>query len=71
MRVADLAEKELLIAAEPDKFFTEPHYNGFPAVLIRLPAIGVEELEALIREAWRCQAPRALVEERARRREAD
>jgi hypothetical protein len=49
------------------KFFTEPHYNGFPAVLVRLPAIGVEELEGLIVEAWRCQAP-ALVAELERRR---
>ena len=71
VRVADLEEKEMLLAADPDKFFTEPHYNGFPAILVRLPAIGVEELEGLIREAWRCQAPRALVDELARRREAD
>jgi len=42
---------------------TEPHYNGFPAVLVRLPEIEVEELEELILDAWRCQAPRALVEE--------
>ena len=33
MRVASLAEKEELLAADPEKFFTEPHYNGFPAVL--------------------------------------
>jgi hypothetical protein len=31
-------------AAGGGRFFTEPHYNGFPAVLVRLPAIGVEEL---------------------------
>lgn len=30
VRVASLAEKEELLAADPDKFFTEPHYNGFP-----------------------------------------
>jgi hypothetical protein len=41
------------------------------AVLVRLPAIGLEELEGLISEAWRCQAPRALVDELARRRAAD
>ena len=62
LRVADQEEKELLLAADPAKFFTEPHYNGFPAILVRLPAIGVDELEGLIVEAWRCQAPRALVE---------
>jgi hypothetical protein len=68
VRVADQEEKELLLAADPAKFFTEPHYNGYPAVLVRLPAIGVEELEGLIVEAWRCQAPRALVNERERSR---
>ena len=37
VRVASLPEKEELLAADPEKFFTEPHYNGFPAVLVRLP----------------------------------
>lgn len=60
VRVASVAEKEELLAADPEKFFTEPHYNGFPAVLVRLPAIGVGELAELITDAWRCQAPRAL-----------
>jgi hypothetical protein len=68
VRVADQEEKELLLAADPETFFTEPHYNGFPAVLVRLPAIDVEELTALITEAWRCQAPRALVDEFERSR---
>ena len=62
VRVADLDVKEMLLAADPETFFTEPHYNGFPAVLVRLPAIDVERLAALITEAWRCQAPRALAE---------
>jgi hypothetical protein len=57
----DLAEKDMLLAARPSTLFTEPHYNGFPAVLIRLGAIDVDELEGLIRNAWRCQAPAALV----------
>jgi hypothetical protein len=60
VRVASLAEKEELLAADPEKFFTEPHYNGFPAVLVRLPAIDAAELAELITDAWRCQAPRAL-----------
>jgi hypothetical protein len=61
-------DKEALLALDPEVFFTEPHYDGFPAVLVRLPAIGVDELEALLTEAWRCQAPRALVEDFDRRR---
>jgi hypothetical protein len=62
VRVTDLGEKEMLIAADPDKFFTEPHYNGFPAVLIRLAAVRVAELRELLTDAWRCMAPHALVE---------
>ncbi len=62
IRVADLLDKEALLASDDEKFFTEPHYNGFPAVLVRLPSIGVDELEELIVEAWRCQAPRALAD---------
>ena len=61
IRVRDLAEKDMLLAARPDTLFTEPHYNGFPAVLVRLAAIDVDELEGLICIAWRCQAPAALV----------
>jgi hypothetical protein len=61
IRVRDLAEKDLLLAARPDTLFTEPHYNGFPAVLVRLAAIDVDELAWLIRNAWRCQASAALV----------
>jgi hypothetical protein len=63
VRVANGAEKEALIASDPEKFFTEPHYNGFPAVLVRLPAIGVKELRELLTDAWRAQAPKALVRE--------
>jgi hypothetical protein len=62
VRVRNAAEKQMLLAADEEKFFTEPHYNGFPAVLVRLPAVGVDELAELITDAWRCQAPRALAD---------
>lgn len=61
LRVANEAEKEILLASDETKFFTEPHYNGFPAILVRLPAIDVDELAELITDAWRCQAPPSLV----------
>jgi len=61
VRVASRFDKEALLSSDEGKFFTEPHYNGFPAVLVRLPAIEVGELEELIIDAWRCQAPRDLV----------
>ena len=62
IRVVDRFDKEALLASDAEKFFTEPHYNGFPAVLVRLPLIEVDELEELIVDAWRCQAPRALAD---------
>ena len=61
VRVADLYEKEALIGSGEEWIFTEPHYNGYPAVLVRLPLIGADELEELIVDAWRCQAPQSLV----------
>jgi hypothetical protein len=63
IRVANQWDKDALLAMDPDKFFTEPHYNGYPAVLIRLPAIDLDELEELLVNAWRCRAPRTLVKQ--------
>src|SRR3954447_26899519 len=53
VRVAGEGEKQSLIAAEPDVFFTEPHYANFPAVLVRLEAIEPDELSELLTDAWR------------------
>jgi hypothetical protein len=61
VRVANNAQKDLIIDSNSKKFFTEPHYNGFPAVLVRLKAVTVADLKVLLAEAWRCQAPAALV----------
>jgi hypothetical protein len=60
VRVADDEEKQALLALEPDVFFTEPHYDGYNAVLVRLPAIDPELLTAVITAAWRCRASREL-----------
>ena len=57
VRVANLGQKSALLAADSAKFFTEPHYDGFPAVLVRLDAVSVADLKVLLEEAWRCQAP--------------
>ena len=59
VRVASLAEKDIMVSAEPAKFFTEPHYNGYPAVLVRLAAVRVPELRMLLQAAWRCQSQAA------------
>lgn len=63
VRVANIEEKEALLALGEECYFTEPHYNGFPAILVRLAAIEVDELEALLIDAWRCMAPKPLVAE--------
>ncbi|MGW0228400.1 MmcQ/YjbR family DNA-binding protein [Actinopolymorpha singaporensis] len=63
VRVANEGEKQALLAADSEKYFTEPHYNGYPAVLVRLANVPVDELEELLTDAWRCQAPRQLVKE--------
>jgi len=57
-RVADVGVKQALIAAEPDVYFTTPHLDGYPAVLARLDAIGTDELEELIVDAWLARAPK-------------
>jgi hypothetical protein len=61
VRVVDRHDKEALLASGNEALFTEPHYNGFPAVLVRLPLVEVDELEELIVDAWRTLAPRVLV----------
>jgi hypothetical protein len=63
VRVADRSEKESLLASDKAKFFTEPHYDSYPAVLVRLAAIDTDELRELLTDAWRCMAPRTLVKE--------
>jgi hypothetical protein len=59
--VANLTEKDMMLAADHVKFFTEPHYNGYPAVLVRLAKVSVSDLRQLLTDAWRCTAPRNLV----------
>ena len=50
-------EKAALIESEPDKFFTLPHYDGHPTVLVRFEAIDVDELTDVLTESWRIRAP--------------
>jgi hypothetical protein len=68
VRVANLAQRDLLISVDPKKFFTEPHYAGFPAVLVRLDAVTVKDLKMLLADAWRCQAPPEPEQRRTRAR---
>lgn len=59
--VADEGEKEALLTTRPDIYFTLPHYDGHPSVLVRLPAIPLDELQEILTEAWRVRAPRRLL----------
>jgi hypothetical protein len=53
----DEAEKEALIGSEPSVFTTTPHYDGHPMVLVRLEAVGDDQLDALLTDSWRLRAP--------------
>ena len=61
--VADLGEKEALLAAEPGVFFTTPHFTGYAAVLVRLERISGEQLREVVTEAWLARAPARLLKD--------
>lgn len=63
VRVANEFEKETLIDMDPAVFFTEPHYDGYLAILVRLAAIDSDLLWIILTDGWRCRAPRRLVAE--------
>ena len=63
IRVADEGVKFALIADEPRVYFTTPHFDGYPAVLVNLAEIDELGLREVITEAWLTQAPKRLVEE--------
>jgi hypothetical protein len=55
--VSDLGEKEALLNSKPDAFFTTPHYDGYPVVLVNLDKVDHEELRELITDSWMIMAP--------------
>jgi hypothetical protein len=59
-RVEHLVAKEALLADDPDVFFTTPHFDGYPAVLVRLDRISPGDLEEVVIEAWLARAPARL-----------
>ena len=60
-RVEHLGAKEALLADDPGVFFTTPHFDGYPAVLVRLDRIAVGDLDEVVVEAWLARAPARLV----------
>jgi hypothetical protein len=61
-RVEHVGAKEALIADDPGVFFTTPHFDGYPAILVQLDRIGAEDLREVVVEAWLCRAPKRLVD---------
>lgn len=62
-RVPDVGAKEALVADDPSVYFTIPHFDGYPAVLVHLGQISAAELKELLVEAWLCQAPKRLAQQ--------
>ena len=63
VRVADLGVKEALLADDPRVYFTTPHFDCYPAVLVNLEHAAVDDLEEVVPEAWLCQAPKRLAKQ--------
>jgi hypothetical protein len=61
VRTIDLADRDALLKGDPDVFFITPHYDGYPAVLVRLEVVDPAMLAELIEDAWRLQAPKRVV----------
>jgi hypothetical protein len=65
--VGDLHEKEAILAANPDSFFTIPHFDGYAAVLIQLRVVSLAALRSALTDGWLACAPRDLAEQYAER----
>ena len=61
LRVADLGEKEAVLASSTEAIFTIPHFDGFAAVLVQLTAVTKKALREVVIDAWLACAPPELV----------
>ena len=61
LRVPHLGDKEALLQSEPAKFFTTAHYDGYPAVLVRLALLSFDEAQDLVLESWYALAPQRAI----------
>jgi hypothetical protein len=57
-----VVDRDELISAAPDRFFTTPHYAGHPTVLLRLASVDTTELHELLTDAWQVRASKRLRE---------
>ena len=62
VRTADLEMKEAMLASKPRVYFTTPHFDGYPAVLVRLDKISIKDLKEVILDAWLARAPKKVVD---------
>jgi hypothetical protein len=56
-------ERDFRMKADPETFFITEHYRGYPTVLVRLARVSEDDLQAVLEQAWRRQAPKRLVKE--------
>jgi|ERR1700733_1855290 hypothetical protein len=70
VRTPDLEMKDVLLASNPRVYFTTPHFDGYPAVLVRLGQITQKELQAVITEAWLARAGKRVVAAFLKKRDA-
>jgi hypothetical protein len=68
VRTDGLEMKEALLQSDPDVYFTTPHFEGYPAVLVQLKHIPVRQLRDIISEAWLARAPKRIAAEYLRQR---
>lgn len=68
VRVSDLADKDAVLAAHPESFFTIPHFDGFAAVLVELARASKDEVREALEDGWLAQAPPALTADYLRQR---
>ena len=61
VRVLDIHDAEALLLGQPDVFFSTPHYDGWPYVLVRLDVVDPEQLAELLEDAWRLRAPKRVI----------
>jgi hypothetical protein len=61
-RVEHLIAKQAVLADAPDVFFTTSHFDGYPAVLVRLERISVPDLDEVVTEAWLARAPKRMAD---------
>jgi hypothetical protein len=62
-RVEHLGATEAHLADDPAVFFSTPHFDGYPAILVRLDRIAIDDLKEVIVEAWLARAPKRLAQE--------